>query len=172
MFSGIYSPHPTKKGVSLLTWQNVGKARVQGVENQVTQRLGDHLSATVNLTWNRSRIVEDPVNLGHAVANTPHFMGNVTLGYQDPRIVSGAITYRYVSDQFIDNENTELPYYHLDRYETVDLKLWRTRKLAEKTRLKLALSVENLLDKQFAQQSLYQNPGRTATGTAAVTWLF
>ncbi len=170
MFSGRYDPHPTIKGVSVLTYQNVGKAEIYGLETRVDQRITEHLSALVNITLNQSRIIEDPTNQGNMVPFSPSFMGNVGLKYTDPRLLNGTITYRYVASQFYDSENTGLPYYHSAPYQTVDLKIWRDWKLTEKSILKTSLTVENVLDKQFAQEFVYMNPGRTIMGVVAVNF--
>jgi iron complex outermembrane recepter protein len=170
MFSGRYDPHPTIKGVSILTYQNVGKAEIYGLEARLEQRLVEHLSATLNLTLNESRIIEDPANQGRQVANSPNFMGNVGLKYANPGLINGTLIYRWVANQFYDNENTGLPYYHMNPYQTVDLKIWRDWKLTDKTTLKTALTVENVLDRQFAQEYVYANPGRTVMGVMGVNF--
>ncbi|HVN98122.1 MAG TPA: TonB-dependent receptor [Syntrophorhabdaceae bacterium] len=170
MFSGVYSPSPTVPGVSLLKIQNIGKVEIYGLETQINQIITDQFSAVMNLTLNKSLIIEDPANQGNQVANTPSFMGNAGIQYMNPRLMSGSLIYRYVGNQFYDNENTRLPFYSMDSYQTVDLKIWRDWKLTERTILKTALTVENLLDRQFAQEYVYPNPGRTIMGVVSVNF--
>ena len=172
MFSGVYSPHPTLPGVSNLKIQNIGKAEVYGLETQINQHITDYLSAVMNLTLNKSRIIDDPTNQGNQVANTPGFMGNVGIKYMNPNIVNGTLTYRYVGNQFYDNENTRLPYYSMKSYQSVDAKIWRDWKLTKKITLKTAFSVENLLDKNYAQEYVYENPGRTMQATVGINYAF
>ncbi len=170
MFSGVYSTHPTIKGISLLKIENVGKAEIYGLETRVEQRILERLSASINVTLNQSRIVEDPNNSGNRVANTPNVMGNVTLKYVNPSLINGTLIFRYVANQFYDNENTGLPFYHMSPYETVDMKIWRDWKLTNRSILRTALTIENILDKKFAQEYVYMNPGRVIMGVASINF--
>jgi iron complex outermembrane receptor protein len=172
MFSAAYTPHPTLSGVSIIRYKNVGKAEIFGLEAQIDQVITPHLLAYMNLTLNRSRIVEDPDYKGNDLATTPGFMGSIGLKYLNPFIVNGTVALRACSNAFYDNANTRLKYYQSSPYATVDMKLWRDWKLTEKITMKTAFSIENLLDDDFAPYYIYENPGRTMQGTVAFNYAF
>jgi outer membrane receptor for ferrienterochelin and colicin len=54
---------------------------------------------------------------------------------------------------FYDSENTRLPYYHMDPYQTVDGKVWRDWRLTDRFTLRTALTVENIFDRDFSRSS-------------------
>lgn len=48
----------------------------------------------------------------------------------------------------------------MESYETIDAKIWRDWQLTPKITLYTALSGVNLLDKEYATEIVYVNPGR------------
>ncbi|HEX2965259.1 MAG TPA: TonB-dependent receptor [Syntrophorhabdaceae bacterium] len=172
MMSGAYYPHPTLPGVSIIRYSNVGKAEIYGVETQVNQPLADHLSAFVNLTFNHSVIVEDPVNKGNRVAFSPNFMGSTGVRYLNPDLVNANLTFRACSSTYYDNENTHLRYYHSDPFYSLDAKVWRDWRLTKNLKLKTAFGVENILDRKYAPVFVYENPGRTMQANVGINYTF
>jgi iron complex outermembrane receptor protein len=172
MVSGRYDPHPTLPGVQIIRYSNVGEAEIYGVETQASQRITDHLSAFANLTLNHSYITEDPSNKGNQVTHAPNYTGSIGIKYADPKLFSGTLTFRASDSMFYDSENTRLPYYHMDPYQTLDGKVWRDWKLTDRLTLRTALTVENIFDKEFSPEFIYANPGRTIQGVAGLNYSF
>lgn len=172
MVSGRYDPHPTLPGVQVIRYNNVGEAEIYGVEGQISQRITDHLSAFMSLTYNHSYITVDPDNKGNQVTHAPDFMGSVGIKYADPKLFSGTLIFRACDSMYYDSENTDLPYYHMDPYETLDAKIWRDWKLTEKITLKTALTVENIFDRKYSPEFIYVNPGRTFQAVAGINYSF
>ncbi len=172
MVSGRYDPHPTLPGVQIIRYSNVGEAEIYGVETQVSQRITDHFSAFANITLNHSYITEDPSNKGNQVTHAPNYMGSVGIKYADPKLFSGTLTLRASDSMFYDSENTRLPYYHMDPYQTVDGKVWRDWRLTDRFTLRTALTVENIFDRDFSPEFIYVNPGRTIQGVVGLNYSF
>jgi iron complex outermembrane receptor protein len=171
MISGRYDPHPTLPGVSIISYSNVGVAEIYGLETKVDQKISDYMSAFLSLTLNHSEIIKDPANTGHQLANAPGFTGSLGLEYQNPRLFSGTIALRSAGGQYYDNENTDLPFYHMRPYLVLNLKVWRDWKISEKVVLRPAFSVENLLNRNYTEL-IYANPGRTIMGSMGMRYLF
>jgi iron complex outermembrane recepter protein len=170
--SGRYDPHPTLPGVSIIRYSNVGRVEIYGVETLIDQKIMEHLSAFLSLTFNHSSIVRDPVNQGNQLAFSPSFLGSAGVRYNNPSLLNGTLTVRRTTSQFYDNENTRLPFYHTSPYYSFDTKVWRDWKLTGKLTLKTALSVENIFDKNYSPVFIYTNPGRIITGLTALNYKF
>ena len=80
--------------------------------------------------------------------------------------------FRYSADRYYDDENTQLPYFHMDAYQTLDLKLWRDWKLTDRWILKTALSGVNLFNQQYATEIVYVNPGFYVQADVRLTYRF
>ena len=129
-----YEIHPTEPDTTLIKSRNIGKAEIYGLELYLQQPLTKHLFFTGSLTLNHSRITEDqtdPDNVGNQLRNSPDYFGSLGLRYLHPELVNGEIVFRFSDDRYYDDNNEDLPYFHMDAYQTLDAKIWRDWKLAK-----------------------------------------
>lgn len=172
MVSYRYDENPQVEGGSIIRTQNLGGAEIYGVEFSLEQRIMERLFLTAALTLNHSEIVDDPTNEGHQLRNAPDYWGSVGLKYRNPELVNASLLFRFSDDRYYDDENTDLPYFHMDAYETVDVKIWRDWKLTDAISLNTTLSVVNLLDEEYETEIVYVNPGRYVEGMVGVRYVF
>ena len=170
-----YEAHPTLPGTTLVKTRNIGEADIYGLELYLKQPLTDHLSFTGSLTLNHSEITKDitnPANEGNELRNAPDYYGSVGLRYKRPHLVNGEILFRFSDDRYYDDTNTDLPYFHMKSYETLDAKVWRDWELDDKWVLQTSLSGVNLFDREYATEIVYVNPGRHVEAAMGVKYLF
>lgn len=170
-----YDPHPSDPTITLVQSRNIGEAEIYGLEFYLKQPLGKHLGFTGSLTLNRSEITEDeknPDNEGNQLRNSPDYFGSIGFRYLRPEWANGEILYRFSDDRYYDDNNVELPYFHMKSYETLDIKIWRDWKLTEKWLLQTALSGVNITDEEYATEIVYVNAGRHLEATMGVRYLF
>ncbi len=170
-----YDPHPTLPGTTLIRTRNMGEAEIYGLELFLKQPITEHLSFTGSLTLNHSRITEDqinPANVGNQLRNSPDYWGSLGLRYIRPDLVNGEILFRFSDSRYYDDNNEDLPYFHMESYETIDAKIWRDWHLTPKITLHTALSGVNLLDREYATEIVYVNPGRYVECMTAVRYAF
>jgi iron complex outermembrane receptor protein len=131
-------------GPNLRQRQNLGRARIRGVEADVAWRLGRPWIATASYTLVDSRNTRAPGQpdlVGKELAQDPRHRVSASLAFDDPRVVTAAAQVRYVGRQFEDDQNT-LP---MAGVFLVDLSV--SRRLSQS--VELVLAVENLLDAQY-----------------------
>ena len=172
MVSYSYDENPDVPGGSVVRTRNLGGAEIYGLELQLRQQLSQHLWFLGSLTLNHSRIKDDPKNDGNQLRNAPDYFGSLGLRYLNPELVNGEVLFRFSDDRFYDDNNTDLPYFHMESYETVDLKIWRDWKLSPEWVLTTSLSAVNLTDEEYATEIVYVNPGRYVEGAVGVKYLF
>lgn len=134
---------------------NAGSAKVKGVELEVRQKLLGGLTAFANLTFNDSKITENPAKPtteGKYMTNTPRKMANIGLqGVKGPW--SGSLAGHYVGKVYANDVNADVVsgvYGSYDAYFVADAKI--AYKI--KDNVALSLSVSNLGDRRYYQSSL------------------
>lgn len=167
-----YDPHPTLPGVNIVRTENLGGAKIYGVEFGLEQRITEELSLFGSLTLNHSEIVDDPVKNGNELRNSPDYWGSVGVVYKNPRIINGRVSVRFSDNRFYDDENTPLPYYHMKRYAVIDAKIWRDFQLGKNLTLSVALSGENLNNKKYETEFIWIHPGRSIQTNVALKYNF
>jgi len=156
-----YDPHPSIPGVNIVRTENLGGAKIYGVEFGLEQKITENLSLTGSLTLNHSKIIDDPAKEGNELRNSPDYWGSLGLLYKNLKIVNARVNMRFSDDRFYDDENTQLPYYHMKRYVTLDAKIWRDFQLGKNSTLTFSLSGENLTDKKYETEFIWIHPGRS-----------
>lgn len=133
---------------------NAGKAEVKGIELEVRQRIGNGLTAFVNATFNDPKITENaakPATEGKYMTQTPRKMANIGVqGGRGPW--SGSLTGHYVGKIYGNDENKDTysgVYGSYDAYFVVNAKV----AYAVRKGLKLSLSADNLLDREYYASS-------------------
>jgi iron complex outermembrane receptor protein len=124
--------------------QNLGDARIRGVEADVGWRFARPWVATAAYTFVDNRITAasgQPALVGKELPQDPRHRASVSLAFDDPRLFTAAAQVRYVGRQFEDDQNT-LP---MAGVALVDVAV--QRKLGPN--VDLLLAVENLLDAQY-----------------------
>lgn len=175
IMSYTYEAHPTVPDTTVIMTRNIGSAEIYGLELGLEQPLTEHLSLSSALTLNHSRITEDqvkPDNVGNQLRNAPDYWGSVGLRYLNNDLFSWEILFRFSDDRYYDDNNEDLPYFRMEAYETVDLKLWRTWELGTDWELLTSLSAVNLFDDQYATEIVYVNPGLYVQGTIGLRYRY
>ncbi|MCG8549970.1 MAG: TonB-dependent receptor [Desulfobacterales bacterium] len=160
---------------TLVKTRNIGEAEINGVEVYIKQPITDHLAFTGSLTLNNSEITKDetnPDNVGNELRNSPDYFGSLGLRYLNPRLFNWEILFRFSDDRYYTDNNEDLPYFHMESFETFDVKVWRDWALSEKVTLHTQVSVVNLLDEEYATEIVYVNPGRYAECMMGIRYAF
>lgn len=140
---------------------NAGKAEVDGVEIKLTQDVyWDWLKFIGSYTLNNSRITENfanPGTVGKRMTQLPDDMFTVGLeGNYGPW--SGSLIGRYLSHLYSNDNNLDTVngvFGSYDAFFKMDMRV--NYKVTEK--IKLGLSLDNLLDREYFQ--FYRQPGRS-----------
>lgn len=172
MVSYRYDVNPDVAGGTIIRSQNLGKAEISGLELMLQQRLSQELSLFGSLTLNRSRLKDSGVNTDNQLRNAPDYWGSLGLRYLNPKWFNAQVVLRFSDDRYYDDENTDLPYFHMGAYETVDAKIWRDWKLTGNWVLTTGLSGTNLLDREYATEIVYVNPGLTVQADCIISYRF
>lgn len=170
-----YDEHPTEPNTTLIRTRNIGEAEIYGIELYLQQPITRHLSFTGSLTLNHSKITKDkidPDNEGNQLRNSPDYWGSLGLRYVNPELVNGEILFRFSDERYYDDNNEDLPYFRMDAYETVDVKLWRDWNLNDEWVLQTSLSAVNLFDKIYPTEIVYVNPGRYYEASVGIRYKF
>ncbi|WP_161626820.1 TonB-dependent receptor [Desulfospira joergensenii] len=160
---------------TLIKTRNIGEAEINGVELYLKQPITRHLAFTGSLTLNDSEITKDdtnPANVGNELRNSPDYFGSLGLRYQNPELFNWEVLFRFSDDRYYDDNNEDLPYFHMEAYETLDIKVWKDWALSEKTTLHTQVSAVNLLDEEYATEIVYVNPGRYVECMMGVRYAF
>jgi len=160
---------------TLIKTRNIGEAEINGVEFYLKQPITKHLAFTGSLTLNDSEITEDQTNqanVGNQLRNSPDYFGSLGLRYQNPELFNWEVLFRFSDDRYYDDNNEDLPYYHMEAYETLDVKVWKDWALSEKVTLRTQISAVNLLDEEYATEIVYVNPGRYVECMMGVRYAF
>lgn len=172
MVSYRYDVNPDVSGGTIIRTQNLGKAEIAGVELMLQQRITKELSFFSALTLNSSKLKDSGANTDNQLRNAPDYWGSLGLRYLNPALFNAQVVLRFSDDRYYDDENTDLPYFHMGAYETVDAKVWKDWKLSDKWVLTTGLSGVNLLDKEYATEIVYVNPGLTVQADFIISYRF
>jgi len=136
--------------------QNLDLARVRGVETELEARIARDWRVVASHLYADARVVDapqQPALQGKRLAQVPEHTAALSLRYNNPAILAGAVTGRYIGPQFEDDLNT-LP---LGSYVVFDVALSRAlTKWSE-----LFVAVENIFDKTYST-------GRTSEGVVSI----
>ena len=136
--------------------QNLDLARVRGVETELQARVARDWRVIGSYLFADARVVDapqQPALEGKRLAQVPEHSAALSLRYNNPAIITGAITGRYIGPQFEDDLNT-LP---LGGYVVFDVVLSRAiTKWSE-----AFVAVENLFDRTYST-------GRTSEGVVSI----
>lgn len=111
---------PTDDGSIARMRQNLGRARVTGLELETTWRPAVAWSVTVAYTFMTATVSNAPYHpdlVGKRLAQVPHHRALASLAYDNPALVSLTADLRYTSPQFEDDLNTLA----MGAYTVVDL---------------------------------------------------
>lgn len=172
MVSYRYDENPDVVGGTIIRTLNLGGAEIYGLELALQQPLSQHFFLTAALTLNHSRIIDDPLLSGNQLRNAPDYWGSVGLNYLNPQWVNANVIFRFSDERFYDDENTDLPFFRMQAYETVDVNVWRDWKLRDNLILNTGLSVVNLFDQFYETEFVYVNQGRYVEGTVGLRYVF
>ncbi|MDH2915629.1 MAG: TonB-dependent receptor, partial [Gallionella sp.] len=89
-------------------YANIGAVESNGLELETKRQLADKWSATLNYTYNQTRIVRDeahPERMGNSLPDMPRHKLNAALGYES-KDASGRLAMRAISAAFTDEANT------------------------------------------------------------------
>ncbi len=131
-------------GSNLRQRQNLGEARIQGIEVEWGWRVARSWFATAAYTFVDSEVTEAPGQpqlVGKELVQNPRHRANVSLTFDDPRLVTATVQLRYLGPQFEDDVNT----LRMGGYVVVDVAA--SRRIRDG--LELFLAAENLLDKEY-----------------------
>ncbi|MDO4769531.1 MAG: TonB-dependent receptor [Brachymonas sp.] len=171
MLSYRYDQHPTLPNVTIRRTDNLAQARIYGLEVNGKWQINPKLSLASSLTLNRSRITAGSANVGNQIRNAPDRIFNLGVRYIDPSLFNTSVNLRTVSQRYADDENTQLPYYKMRPYESLDAKIWKSWNLAGGNKLTASLSAVNLLNKKYETQLSSMHPGRTWMATISINGL-
>jgi iron complex outermembrane recepter protein len=131
-------------GPNLRQRQNLGKARIQGIEADAGLTLARKWSLTAAYTYADNSVTEAPGQarlVGNRLPQDPLHMGSLSLAFDDPNLLSAGARARYLGKQYEDDLNT-LP---MGAALLVDLLAsWHATR-----RIDLYLAAENLFDKVY-----------------------
>jgi len=172
MVSYRYDVNPNVAGGTIIRTQNLGTAEIYGVELGAEQKITDRLRLFASLTLNHSRLKDSGANTDNQLRNAPDYWGSLGLRYLNPDLLNAQATLRISDDRYYDDENTDLPYFHMEAYQTVDAKIWRDWRLSKDYILTTGLSGTNLFDQEYASEIVYVDPGRCIQADINLKYLF
>ncbi len=124
--------------------QNLGQARIRGIEAEADWRFARVWLATAAYTYVDSKVTQAPGQpqlVGKELPLDPKQRASVSLAFDDPRLLSAVVQVRYVGQQYEDDLNT-LP---MGDFVLVDLSV-SPRVTAN---VDVVLAVENLFNKEY-----------------------
>jgi len=140
----VIPPPPAPIDPSQRQRQNLGRARVRGVEAEGSWRIARAWSATAAYTFVEPEITDAPGQpqlVGKDLPQDPRHRGSVSVAFDDPRVLTATVAVRYLGRQYEDDLNT-LP---MESAVLVDVSV--SRRIV--SGLEVFLSVENVLDEEY-----------------------
>ena len=132
--------------------QNLGRTRIQGLQNDVEVRVGSAWRFTGGYLYERAEITEfaaNPSLVGNRLPQVPAHRGSLQVVYADPRYATVAFALQAVGAQFDDDQNVRtVPGFDepgLPGYGLASLSV--TRALGRN--LDAFFGVQNLLDREY-----------------------
>jgi len=124
--------------------QNVGRARIRGIEVDAGWRLGRTWIATLAYTFVDSAVTQSPDNpqlVGKQLAQDPAHRASFAITFDDPRLLTASLQSRFVGPQYEDDLNLQ----PMAGFFIVDLAV--SRQLV--SGLEVFAAIENLFDRQY-----------------------
>ena len=131
-------------GLTTRQRQNLGQARIRGVESDVRLRFARFFVASAAYTFADSRVTSAPGQpqlVGRDLAQAPRHKATASLAYDRPGVLSLMVQTRYLGAQYEDDLNT------LKMGEALLVDLSVSPRLS--SNVDLVLGVENLFDKSY-----------------------
>ena len=122
---------------------NLDRTRIQGLEAELRQRLGDYWRLDVSYLYSNAEVdsaAEFPELEGKRLAQTPEQSASLGLEYSNPEVLQARLGLRFVGEQYEDDLNTR----PLSSFAVVDLSAAR----ALSDRWHVFAGLENLLDEE------------------------
>jgi iron complex outermembrane recepter protein len=124
--------------------QNLGTARIRGVETEAGWRLANDWLATAAYTFVDSRVTDSPGQpqlVGNQLPQDPRHRASASLAFDDPRLLTANVQVRYLGAQYEDDLNT----LKMGEALLVDLfATWHLTRIVD-----LYGAVENVFDKVY-----------------------
>ncbi len=124
--------------------QNLGAARVRGVEASAAWRFARFWTAGAGYTYVDSEVTDAPGQpqlVGKDLPQDPRHKATASLAFDEPRLFSAAVQARYVGFQYEDDQNTA----RMGEFLVVAVSA--SRRITRN--VDVVLAVENLFDKQY-----------------------
>ena len=124
--------------------QNLGRARIRGIEAEAGWRISRAWLATAAYTFVDSEVTEAPEQpqlLGNDLPQDPRHRASASLAFDEPRVLTATVQVRFIGRQFEDDLN-ERP---MDGVALLDVSV--SRRIGPGAQAFLA--VENLLDEEY-----------------------
>ena len=135
---------------------NLDRTRIQGLEAELRQRLGDAWRLDLSYLYSNAEVdsaADFPELKGKRLAQTPEQSASLGLEYSNPEVIQARLGVRFVGSQFEDDLNTR----PLSSFAVVDLSAAR----ALSGRWQVFAGLENLLDEEV-------QVGISGTGLVAI----
>jgi outer membrane receptor protein involved in Fe transport len=87
--------------------QNLGEARVRGVEAGVEGKLWRHLSLLLSYTFVDAAVTEHPTLRGKRLPQDPKHRATALLSFRDPSLLFATVELKWLSSQYEDDLNTQ-----------------------------------------------------------------
>ncbi len=142
-----------------LFWNNVGEARIRGIEAEVSRRFDDAWSGFISYTYNDSEVLRydaDPSLIGNRLTTVPEQEFKLGVTYQKAKWMTNLLA-RYTSEIYEDISNSTAPADMADAVFLMDIKIAYTFD----DRQSVSLAIDNLLDREFQCQGFWGD-GRAA----------
>lgn len=143
--------------------QNVGEVQARGVEANWSRRFLDGWSASVNYTYNRTRVVKNeaaPATVGNELPDMPRHKANLSLAYDPSGDFAARMKLRAVGSAFTDDANTAVDgqgyRWKKASYAVLDLSATWRRSWWEFT-----LALNNAFDRDYIQGFFWHGEPRT-----------
>ena len=136
--------------------RNLDRTRIQGLEAELRQRLGDEWRLDVSYLYSNAEVesaADFPELEGKRLAQTPEQSASLGLEYSNPEVLQARLGLRFVGEQYEDDLNAR----PLSSFAVVDLSLSRSLS----SRWQVFAGFENLLDEEV-------EVGISGTGLVAV----
>jgi iron complex outermembrane receptor protein len=130
-------------GANLQQRQNLGQARVRGVEAEAAWKIRRSLTARAAYTYVESRVTaaHDPAQVGRDLPQDPRHRASASITFDEPRLVTAVAQVRYIGRQFEDDLNAK----PMAAAALVDLSA--SRRVS--ANLDVVLAVENLFNREY-----------------------
>lgn len=122
---------------------NLDRTRIQGLEAELRQRLGDDWRLDVSYLYSNAEVdssADFPELEGRRLAQTPEQSASLGLEYSNPEVLQARLGLRFVGEQYEDDLNTR----PLSSFAVMDLSAAR----AISSRWQIFAGLENLLDEE------------------------